>query len=95
MRRAGSDLGAIAYYTPDILHSGYVRLYSVPKTPSVSGRWTRVSMTYAHTYGMGGGLSVTVGYKYVSVSYQTHLGGKWEKSDYVSFKIDPDGVLKG
>ena len=93
MRRAGSALGAIAYYTPDSLHSGYVRLYFVPKTPSVSGRWTRVSMTYVHTYGIRGTLSITVGYKYVQVSYQTRLGDKWKKSDYITFKIDPEGVL--
>jgi hypothetical protein len=93
MRRAGSALGAIAYYTPDSLHSGYVRLYFVPKTPSVSGRWTRVSMTYVHTYGIRGTLSITVGYKYVQVSYQTRFGGKWKKSDYITFKIDPEGVL--
>ncbi|WP_297504591.1 hypothetical protein [Thermococcus sp.] len=75
MRRAGSDLGAIAYYTPDSLHSGYVRLYFVPKTPSVSGRWTRVSMTYVHTFGIGGDLSVTVGYKYMLVLVIKHI---WE-----------------
>ncbi|AIF69810.1 hypothetical protein PAP_07100 [Palaeococcus pacificus DY20341] len=94
IRRADSALGAIAYYAPDDLNSGYVYLYLLPKTPDVSGRYTRVSMNYVHTYGIGGSLSVTVGYKYVSVTYSPKIGGKWKKSTYVTFKIDPWGELK-
>lgn len=39
-------------------------------------------------------LGVTVGYKYINVNYIPELGGKWTKSEYKTFKIDPEGKLK-